>query len=78
MFYTVLRQGNYEKLDRLNAKEAFCEIYPQLTVNPWNKEFQKDAIDFTFELIRLVPIYRLTCRISEEAVNLVRGELYGK
>lgn len=73
-----LRQGNENKLERLSLKDAFSEIYPQITVNPWNKEFQKDAIDFVFEIISRVPVYRLVCTISQEAVEIVRGEIYGQ
>lgn len=74
----TLRQGNEEKLEKLTTREAFSEVYAQITVNPWNKQFQLDAVDFVIQLIEKIPVYRLTCRISKNAVDVVRGEIYGK
>lgn len=74
----TLQQGETEKLERLKGREAFKEVYSQLTINHWNGAYQRDAIDFCVQLVTLLPIYRLTCRISKQAVEIVRGELYGK
>lgn len=71
-----LRKGNENKLRRLSVREAFSEIYPLIIANPWNKLFQENVIDFVFELVKRVPVYVLTCTISKEAVDLIRGELF--
>lgn len=74
----VLKQGQEEVLERLNVREAFKEVYSQMTINTWNEKFNKDVIDFCFQVITQIPVYRLTCRISKNAVDVVRRELFGE
>lgn len=58
---------------RLKGKEAFLAVYSQLTINLWNEAFVQDALDFSMLVAERIPIYELSCTISEEAVNTVRA-----
>ncbi len=64
----LLRQGRENQVRRLTAIQAFTGLYPQVTINSWNKDFVRRAMDGIEDLIREVPVRELTCDISENAV----------
>ncbi|MBR0087408.1 MAG: hypothetical protein IJL98_06685 [Lachnospiraceae bacterium] len=72
----VLSQGEKNEAVRREAGKAFQEIYPQITVNRWNRDFQLKAMDLTEALLREIPVYHLSCTISEEAVECLEKVLF--
>lgn len=65
----MLRQAKENKAYRLKPMQAFQEIFSQITVNGWNREFQGKVMDLLERLIQDVPVYCLECNISKEAVE---------
>ena len=41
----------------------------QITINTWDIPFQMKVMDQLEILLREIPVYRLECNISEDAVN---------
>lgn len=67
----ILRQGKENRLERMDAKEAFRCIYSQSLSNPWNPSYVSELIEQIMDFISTVPVYRLTCLPDEAAVELL-------
>lgn len=65
----MLSQSDGNEIRRLSPMQAFSQLYSQITVNRWSRDFQTRAMDLIEELIRDVPVYHLACTISREAVD---------
>lgn len=65
----MLSQGKENIARKLKPSEAFTLLYSQITINGWNKESTASALDLIEKLIAEVPIYHLSCTISEDAVK---------
>lgn len=72
----MLCQGKKNSVMRLSPIEAFRQLYPQVTVNQWNPEFVQAVINGIEDLILQVPVWQLTCDISEEAVQCLENALF--
>lgn len=64
----MLKQAKENKVYSLKGIQAFRELMEQITINSWNSEFQIKVMDNLELLLREVPIYKLECDISEDAV----------
>ena len=74
----MLSQGQSNEIRRLGTMPAFSQLYTQFTINRWNREFQTHAMDLIETLVHEVPVYHLSCTISEDAVNCLENALqYG-
>lgn len=71
----MLKQAKENKAYPLKGFQAVRELMEQITVNTWNREFQMKVIDNLELLLQEVPIYRLECDISEEAVEVLEKVL---
>lgn len=71
----MLRQGKVNEVKRLSGMQAFKELFAQITTNRWNGEFVQKVIAQVEDLVRSVPVYCLTCDISEEAVAVLEAAL---
>ena len=69
-----INRGKENKIERLSANEALPLLLGQARKIPIRKDMEK-ATDICFALSRKVPIYRLWCDISQEAVETVKKEL---
>lgn len=65
----MLKQAKENKAYPLTGFQTVREVMAQITINAWDSEFQMKAIDQLDYLLREVPVYRLECDISEDAVN---------
>ena len=72
----MLEQGKENHVERLSPFQAFALLYGQITINQWNKQFVDDAINLIEDLITGVPIWKLTCNISEDAVACLEEALF--
>ena len=72
----MLRQGKINHVERLSPFHAFTLLYAQITINQWNREFVQQAISEIEDLIQQIPIWQLTCDISEEAVKCLETSLF--
>lgn len=72
----MLSQSKENKARRLSPAQAFSMIYSQITINRWNGEGHKQAMDQIERLVTQVPVWHLGCTISEEAVACLARALY--
>ena len=71
----MLSQGKENTITKLSPFQAFSQLYSQVTVNFWNRLAQQRAMDLIEDLVTNVPVYHLSCTISEEAVETLEREL---
>lgn len=64
----LLSQGPENMIEEMSSAQRFTGIYPQITVNRWNRASQIETMRLVDDLLTSVPVYHLTCTISEEAV----------
>lgn len=74
----MLRQGKINAVERLSALQAFTQLYAQITINQWNREFVQSAMEAMEDLIGNVPVWQLTCDISEDAVCCLEKALFSR
>lgn len=72
----MLRQGTSNRVEALSPIQAFTQLYAQITINQWNREFVQHAIELIENLMGHVPVYQLTCNISEDAVRCLESALF--
>ncbi len=72
----MLEQGKSNAVERLSPMGAFSLIYGQVTINRWNQEQNTHAMDLIEKLVTDIPVYHLSCTISEEAVRCLKKALY--
>lgn len=71
----MLSQDQTNHVERLTGMHAFTQLYSQITVNSWNRNFVNHNMDLIEQLIAQVPIFHLGCTISEEAVECLEKVL---
>lgn len=64
-----LDRGEENKIEKIEPKEASLSLFKQI-YRPRNEEGMNLTMDFIDTLLSKVPMYRLECNISEEAVRL--------
>lgn len=74
----MLRQGKTNCAERLSPIQAFTQLYAQVTINRWNREFTERASEKIEELIGEIPVWQLTCDISENAVRCLEEALFSE
>ena len=71
----MLSQGKTDTIRRLSPFQAFTQIYTQVTINSWNRDAQQQAMDIIEQMVTQVPVYHLSCTISEDAVRCLEEAL---
>lgn len=76
--YTIvmLRQGETNYIERLSPIQAFTQLYAQTTINQWNPAFVQRAMELIEDLIGQVPVYQLTCNMTEDAVQCLEQAIF--
>ncbi|MCI5648171.1 MAG: hypothetical protein MR332_01865 [Fusicatenibacter sp.] len=72
----MLRQGEDNHIEKLSPIQAFTELYAQITINQWNRVFVQRAMELIEDLIGQVPVYQLTCNMTEDAVRCLEHTLF--
>lgn len=72
----MLRQGKVNQAERLSPIQAFALLYAQITINQWNRDFVQQAIILLEELVAQIPVYQLTCDMTEDAVRCLEAVLF--
>ena len=72
----MLSQGKEDVVTRLAPMKAFTQVYSQITINRWNVNANKYAMDMIEELVTDIPVWHLSCTILENAVNTLAEVLY--
>lgn len=71
-----LEQGPENRIRRLSGREAFTMLFAQSLANPWDAEFTDKLCDLISGLIKVVPIYQMTCTADGSAVELVHRTIF--
>ena len=71
-----LAQAPQNRISLLSPAEAAMEIYYQTARPFYDEALALKILDTTDRLIQSVPVYRLECTISKEAVELVRKTVF--
>lgn len=74
----MLSQGKTDVATKLSPMKAFSQIYSQITINRWNTTANIRCMDLLEVLVREIPVWHLSCTISENAVNTLANVLYPK
>lgn len=74
----LLRQAKENRLRKLKALEAFPDLYREVTVHRWDRKFVSESTELLLQLLQEIPVYLLECRPDQEAVQLVRDEIFGR
>lgn len=72
----VLKQGMENHIEPLSPLQAFVQLYSQITINQWNFNFVQQAMNLLEDLINQIPIYQLTCNMTEDAVKCLENTLF--
>ncbi|MBR5152413.1 MAG: hypothetical protein IKW60_02675 [Clostridia bacterium] len=67
----MLRQGANNSIRKLCGTEAFVRVFGQARKLPF-KTSMEQVTELCEQLLSRVPVYELTCNISEDAVRVVR------
>lgn len=71
----ILKQSEVNYLELVNPVMAFQKLYSQMLMNAWDEEYVNRIVDYIKELIREIPVYLLTCRPDESAVEILERSL---
>ena len=71
----LLKQGEENRIRPVKG-DAFRKIYQQSIVNPWDSKFVEKISDLILEVLEQIPVYELTCRPDQEAVQLAYNTLF--
>lgn len=72
----LLSQGPENVIRPAEKREAIRRLFPEILVNSWNPDFMEKVMSLLDCLIRTVPIYSMSCRPDEGAVELVEKTLF--
>ncbi len=71
----MLSQAEENGIQVLRPRDAFVQLYSQITINTWSREYVNQTMNLIEKIIAAVPVYHLGCTISEEAVRCLENEL---
>lgn len=73
-----IERGEQNSIRRLDTVESMLNLTDQIARPYFDAALGVKILDFTEELLRRVPVYKLACNISREAVDTVFNEIFGK
>ena len=71
----VIEQGPDNVIRRLHGREAFLPLFRETLMNTWNKEYMEKMTDLLMDAACQIPVYHLSCRPDQDAVNMVKNEI---
>lgn len=71
----VIEQGPDNVIRRLHGREAFLPLFRETLMNTWNKEYMEKMTDLLMDASCQIPVYHLSCRPDQDAVNTVKNEI---
>ncbi len=72
----IIERGEKNSIRRLDTVESMFHLTSQIARPYYDASLGIKVLDFTERLLKSVPIYCLTCNISEEAVETVFREIF--
>ncbi len=74
IFYVV--QAPENSVEKLSVAESFSHLYLNNYLVPFNEEMEKKQQNIVINLASKVPVYRLNCTISKEAVEVAHNIVF--
>lgn len=71
----VIEQGPDNVIRRLRGREAFLPLFRETLMNTWNKEYMEKMTDLLMDAACQIPVYHLSCRPDQDAVDTVKNEI---
>ena len=71
----MLEQAPQNTITRLSPAQAMRRIWPEFTVHRWDPAFTNRSLDLVLDLLASVPVYLLSCRPDEGAVQLLHDTI---
>ena len=71
----VIDQGPDNVIRRLRGREAFLPLFRETLMNTWNKEYMEKMTALLMDAACQIPIYHLSCRPDQDAINTVKNEI---
>ena len=71
----VLQQSDYNRLRRLTGYEMVSTILKNIFYPLWRKDATSLCLDNLSDVLNTLPVYELSCRPDQEAVDLLYNEL---
>lgn len=71
----ILRQGPENRISKMKAGAIFSELYPQVTVQSWDKMMAMRVMDLLMDVIEKVPVLSFSCTKTQEAVDVLKNAL---
>ena len=72
----MLRQAKYNHIERLMGAEAFRTLFPRFLILPLD-EYTDYLYGMIEKVVMEIPIYLLSCRPDQDAVDLVKETVFG-
>lgn len=69
-------KGPENRIERVPAQEAFRSLYRELLGNLWDQGFTAKLLALLQALVLQIPVYRLSCRPEEAAVQLAEQAVF--
>lgn len=73
----ILDKGPINQLSQVGIR-GFSNVFSQITVNPWDKEFCEKAMNLVIDVCNEVPVYYYSCTKTKEAVDVLYKEFIEK
>lgn len=71
----VLKQGECNQVERLKGSKALAAMMSQLVIDGWDSAIRFKSMNLLVDMMKDIPVYQLTCTISEEAVACLERKL---
>lgn len=73
----ILDKGPINQFSQVGIR-GFSNVFSQITINPWDKEFCEKAMNLVIDVCNEVPIYYYSCTKTKEAVDILYQEFIEK
>lgn len=73
-----IAQGKENCIKVEEKKIQLNQLLPEITINRWNAESYRKALDYIEEMLEKIPIIHFSCDISENAVQELEKYLFQK
>lgn len=71
----MLKQAKQCSIRKLDAGEAFRNVYTGMTLSPWNPDCVRNSCDLAMSLVSEIPVYEMECTPDKQAVELLKRTL---
>lgn len=71
----MLAQGPENRIRKISGIEAFKQVYPQITVQSWDRKLFEQTMELLNDLLEEIPVWHYTCTKEYEAVQMLKEVL---